>query len=98
MNTGCRYSVMQATWACDDDDTISVSSDVLVSAIKRNYDRGMQLRYNYRLYPTPGQHAALARAFGCARVVFNDGLVRHEVLHDRVEVKDHHRRAVAAAR
>jgi len=34
----------------------------------------MQLRYNYRLYPSPGQRAALARAFGCARVVFNDGL------------------------
>ena len=34
----------------------------------------MQLRYNYRLYPTPGQRSALARAFGCARVVFNDGL------------------------
>jgi putative transposase len=34
----------------------------------------MQLRYSYRLYPTPGQRAALARAFGCARVVFNDGL------------------------
>jgi len=34
----------------------------------------VQLRYNYRLYPTPGQRAALARAFGCARVVFNDGL------------------------
>ncbi len=34
----------------------------------------MQLRYNYRLYPTLGQRAALARAFGCARVVFNDGL------------------------
>jgi putative transposase len=34
----------------------------------------MQLRYNYRLYPTSGQRAALARAFGCARVVFNDGL------------------------
>jgi putative transposase len=34
----------------------------------------MKLRYNYRLYPTPGQRAALARAFGCARVVFNDGL------------------------
>ncbi|MGA5135391.1 recombinase family protein [Streptomyces olivoreticuli] len=28
----------------------------------------------------------------------NDRLVRHEVLCDRVEVKDHHRRAVAAAR
>ena len=34
----------------------------------------MQLRYNYRLYPTPGQRATLAKAFGCARVVFNDGL------------------------
>jgi len=28
---------------------------------------------------------------------FNDRLVRHEVLRDRVEVKDHHRRVVAAA-
>ncbi|WP_143078896.1 RNA-guided endonuclease InsQ/TnpB family protein [Nonomuraea pusilla] len=34
----------------------------------------MQLRYNVRLYPTAGQRRALARAFGCARVVFNDGL------------------------
>ena len=33
----------------------------------------VQLRYNFRLYPTPGQRSALARAFGCARVVFNDG-------------------------
>ncbi|MBM0230369.1 helix-turn-helix domain-containing protein, partial [Micromonospora sp. ATA51] len=34
----------------------------------------MQLRYNYRVYPSPAQQAALGRAFGCARVVFNDGL------------------------
>lgn len=34
----------------------------------------MQLRYNYRLYPTDSQQAALARFFGCARVVYNDGL------------------------
>jgi len=34
----------------------------------------VQLRYNYRLYPTPGQQQALAKAFGCARVVFNDAL------------------------
>jgi putative transposase len=34
----------------------------------------MQLRYNYRLYPMPGQRAELARTFGCARVVYNDGL------------------------
>ncbi|MEU5948888.1 transposase [Micromonospora sp. NPDC047465] len=35
---------------------------------------GVQLRYNFRVSPTAGQQQALARAFGCARVVFNDGL------------------------
>ncbi|MET9240900.1 helix-turn-helix domain-containing protein, partial [Nonomuraea sp. NPDC003709] len=34
----------------------------------------MQLRCNYRLYPDADQRAMLARAFGCARVVFNDAL------------------------
>jgi putative transposase len=34
----------------------------------------VQLRYNYRVYPTPGQQVSLARAFGCARVVYNDAL------------------------
>jgi putative transposase len=34
----------------------------------------VQLRFNYRVYPTPGQQIELAKAFGCARVVFNDGL------------------------
>ncbi|HEU5387333.1 MAG TPA: transposase [Streptosporangiaceae bacterium] len=34
----------------------------------------MQLRYSFRLYPSPGQQQAVARAFGCARVVFNDAL------------------------
>ncbi|WP_433347136.1 RNA-guided endonuclease InsQ/TnpB family protein [Microtetraspora malaysiensis] len=42
----------------------------------------MQLRYNFRLYPTPGQCQALARAFGCARVVFNDGLRARQDAHD----------------
>ncbi|NGO07631.1 transposase [Streptomyces sp. HC44] len=34
----------------------------------------MQLRYSFRLYPEPGQARALARAFGCARVVYNDAV------------------------
>ena len=51
-----------------------VRADVLYSVIKRKYVLDMQLRYNYRCYPTPGQQQALARAFGCARVVFNDAL------------------------
>ncbi|WP_433319410.1 RNA-guided endonuclease InsQ/TnpB family protein [Micromonospora chersina] len=42
----------------------------------------MQLRYNYRVYPTPAQQDALARAFGCARVVFNDGLRIRQSAHE----------------
>lgn len=38
----------------------------------------MQLRYAFRLYPEPGQRAALAGAFGCARVVFNDAVRARE--------------------
>jgi putative transposase len=34
----------------------------------------VQLRYSYRIDPVPSERAALARAFGCARVVFNDAL------------------------
>jgi putative transposase len=34
----------------------------------------VQLRYAYRLDPTPAQRRALGRAFGCARVVFNDAI------------------------
>ncbi|RZU49786.1 putative transposase [Krasilnikovia cinnamomea] len=36
--------------------------------------RIVQLRYRYRVYPDAAQRTALAQAFGCARVVFNDGL------------------------
>jgi putative transposase len=32
------------------------------------------VRYRYRVYPSPGQRQALTRAFGCARVVYNDCL------------------------
>ena len=54
---------------------------ILRKAIKRNYYRVMQLRYSYRLYPSLSQRMALARAFGCARVVFNDGLRIREEAH-----------------
>lgn len=40
----------------------------------QRYGVVVQLRFNYRLYPDADQRDALARAFGCARVVFNDGL------------------------
>ncbi|MET7827047.1 RNA-guided endonuclease TnpB family protein [Streptomyces sp. NPDC005386] len=38
----------------------------------------MQLRYSFRLYPDACQQASLARAFGCARVVFNDAFRARE--------------------
>jgi len=38
----------------------------------------MLVRYRYRIDPTSAQRQALARAFGCARVVYNDALAeRH---------------------
>ncbi|WP_392964358.1 RNA-guided endonuclease InsQ/TnpB family protein [Streptomyces sp. LN245] len=38
----------------------------------------MQLRYAFRLYPDAGQRTELAKAFGCARVVFNDAVRARE--------------------
>ena len=38
-------------------------------------------RYRYRVYPTLGQSRALARAFGCARVVYNDALRARQDAH-----------------
>ena len=40
-----------------------------------------KLRCRYRLYPHPHQKAALARAFGCARVVWNDALALSQDLY-----------------
>lgn len=51
---------------------------VLNSVINQCYDFGVQLRYQFRVYPTPRQQNLLARAFGCARVVFNDALDARE--------------------
>jgi putative transposase len=39
---------------------------------------GMLVRYRYRLDPTSAQRQALARAFGCARVVYNDALAERQ--------------------
>jgi putative transposase len=47
----------------------------------QEYDSGMQVRYRYRVYPSLSQQGALAKAFGCARVVFNDCLRLREECH-----------------
>ena len=57
------------------------SADVAVFDHEFEYDFSVQLRYNYRLEPRPGHRAALGKAFGCARVVFNDALDAREAAH-----------------
>jgi putative transposase len=42
----------------------------------------MQLRYNFRLDPTLGQRIALARAFGCARFVYNAALAARKASYE----------------
>jgi len=64
-----------------DEDTVPAGAHVTVSGHESEYNSEMQLRYNYRLYPSPGQCQVLARAFGCARVVFNDGLRARQQAH-----------------
>jgi putative transposase len=55
-------------------DTLLVCLDTAATKNSIEYNFDMLLRYKYRLYPSPSQRVVLARAFGCARVVFNDGL------------------------
>ena len=62
-------------------DLLFVGHVVSVRPIRLVYVSDMQLRYSYRLYPTAGQRQSLARAFGCARVVFNDGLAARRAAH-----------------
>jgi putative transposase len=47
------------------------------------------VRYRYRLCPSPEQQHALARVFGCVRVVFNDSLrLREECRAARENIRD----------
>jgi IS605 OrfB family transposase len=59
----------------EEESAVPTSADVFVVAHRPTWYSGdVQLRFNFRLYPTAGQRGALAQAFGCARVVFNDTL------------------------
>jgi putative transposase len=61
----------------------------------------VQVRYRYRIYPTPGQQQALARAFGCARVVYNDCLRVREEAHangEKISDTEVQRRVITVAK
>lgn len=61
----------------------------------------VQVRYRYRIYPSPGQQRALARVFGCARVVYNDCLRIRDQAHaggEKISDTEVQRRAVTLAK
>jgi putative transposase len=61
----------------------------------------MQVRYRYRIYPATGQQQALARTFGCARVVFNDCLRLRNACHaagEKISDSDVQRRVITLAK
>src|SRR6266581_4289487 len=61
----------------------------------------VQVRYRYRIYPAPGQQRALARAFGCARVVYNDCLKLRDACHavgEKISDTEVQRRVVTLAK
>ncbi len=61
----------------------------------------MQVRYRYRLYPSPGQQRALARVFGCARVVYNDCLRLRDACHaggEKISDTEVQRRVITLAK
>ncbi len=61
----------------------------------------MQVRYRYRIYPESGQQQALARVFGCARVVFNDCLRLRDACHaagEKISDTEVQRRVVTLAK
>jgi putative transposase len=61
----------------------------------------VQVRYRYRIYPSPGQQQALARVFGCARVVYNDCLRLRDACHaagEKISDTEVQRRVITLAK
>jgi putative transposase len=61
----------------------------------------VQVRYRYRIYPSPGQQQALARTFGCARVVYNDCLRVRDQCHaagEKISDTEVQRRVITLAK
>jgi putative transposase len=72
-----------------------------LNVMGQRYGAGMLVRYRYRIYPSPGHQKALARAFGCARVVFNDCLRLREACHaagEKINDTEVQRRVITLAK
>ena len=72
-----------------------------MDVIGQGYSVAVQVRYRYRIYPAPGQQQALARVFGCARVVYNDCLRLREACHaagEKISDTEVQRRVITLAK
>jgi putative transposase len=81
-------------------DDVSASTVVVLSH-RPHMLGGMLVRYRYRTDPTPSQRQALARAFGCARVVDNDALAerrRASLAGEKLSDTDLQRRVITQAK
>ena len=78
MNTGCPVLRHENQVGVQRKYAVPACTNVAVLSHRPSILVGMRLRYRYRLDPDPAQRRALAKAFGCARVVFNDGLRARE--------------------
>jgi putative transposase len=80
---------------------LSGSMVVVVLSHGPNRFSGMLVRYRYRIDPTGAQRQALARAFGCARIVYNDALVERQRAYqagERISDTEVQRRVITQAK
>jgi putative transposase len=80
---------------------VAASTVVVILSHRPQMLGGMLVRYRYRIDPTPSQRQALARGFGCARVVYNDALAERRRAYLAAEKLSHtelQRRVVTLAK
>jgi putative transposase len=80
---------------------LSASMVVVVLSHGPNRFGGMLVRYRYRIDPIGAQRQALARAFGCARVVYNDALAERRHAYqtgERISDTEIQRRVITQAK
>src|SRR5512132_4300845 len=80
-----------------------MSASTVVVSLSHGPDRftGMIVRYRYRIDPTSVQRPALAKAFGCARVVYNDALAERRRAYqvgERISDTEVQRRVITQAK
>ena len=71
LNSLGRYSIKQWIWSLSPLSCINLK---MVICTPYHIDQAMKARYNYRIYSKNHQLEPLAKAMGCARVVWNDAL------------------------